>query len=44
MSGYTDDATVRHGLLEGRFPFLQKPLFPEALARKVREVLDAPRS
>jgi DNA-binding response OmpR family regulator len=40
MSGYTDDAIVRYGILEGGTPFLQKPFSPEALARKVREVLD----
>ncbi|MFN2530865.1 MAG: PAS domain S-box protein [Pyrinomonadaceae bacterium] len=39
MSGYTDDAIVRHGVLEDSMPFLQKPFMPEALARKVRESL-----
>jgi CheY-like chemotaxis protein len=41
MSGYTDDAIVRHGLLQGRAAFLQKPFAPDRLARKVRQVLDA---
>ncbi len=42
MSGYTDDAIVRRGVLAEDAAFLQKPFTPEVLARKVREVLDAP--
>jgi CheY-like chemotaxis protein len=39
VSGYTDDAIVRHGMLEPGIAFLQKPFTPQKLARKVREVL-----
>jgi PAS domain S-box-containing protein len=40
MSGYTDDAIVQHGVLEPGLFFLQKPFTPNALVKKVREVLD----
>jgi len=39
MSGYTDDAIVRHGVMERDVPFLQKPFTPERLANKIAEVL-----
>jgi two-component system cell cycle sensor histidine kinase/response regulator CckA len=41
MSGYTDDAITRHGVLEPGLAYVQKPFTPEGIARKVREVLDA---
>jgi PAS domain S-box-containing protein len=39
MSGYTDDAIVHHGVLDGRAAFLEKPFTPDALTMKIREVL-----
>jgi CheY-like chemotaxis protein len=40
-SGYTDDAVVRHGVVETGLHFIQKPFTPAALLLKVRQVLDA---
>jgi DNA-binding NtrC family response regulator len=41
MSGYTDDAIVRHGFLDEKVNFIQKPFDSATLARKAREVLDS---
>jgi len=41
MSGYTDDAIGRHGLLEAGTHFLQKPFTSQQLLVKCREVLSS---
>ncbi len=43
VSGYANDAFVSGGLLEAGTWFLQKPFSPEALAHKVRDILDGDR-
>jgi two-component system cell cycle sensor histidine kinase/response regulator CckA len=40
MSGYTDGAIVRHGVLEPGIAFLQKPIAPQTLVQKIRELLE----
>jgi PAS domain S-box-containing protein len=39
VSGYTDDAVVRHGILRSEAAFLQKPFTMLSLGHKVRDVL-----
>lgn len=41
MSGYTDDAVVRHGVLNRSVNFIEKPFTPLLLAQTVRSVLDS---
>jgi PAS domain S-box-containing protein len=43
MSGYTEDAIVRHGVRDASMMLLGKPFTPADLVSKVREVLDKPR-
>ncbi len=42
VSGHTDNAIAHHGVLEPGLAFLEKPITPLGLLRKVREVLLAP--
>jgi nitrogen-specific signal transduction histidine kinase/CheY-like chemotaxis protein len=42
MSGHTDDAIFHHGVTQAGTGFLQKPFTPDALERRVRELLGNP--
>ncbi len=40
MSGYTDETVIDHGLVDARFPFLQKPITPQSLLTRARQILE----
>ena len=40
MSGYTDEAVLRHGAFDGKTAFIQKPFTAAELTEKVRSMLD----
>ena len=40
-SGYTADIMHQRGILEEGLHFVSKPIMPDVLLRKVREVLDS---
>ena len=40
MSGYTEEIVIRHGVEQEGVAFIQKPLIPNKLVLKLREVLD----
>ena len=41
-SGHTDDAIVKHGVLDPAVPFIPKPFTPVELTAKVRQLLGRP--
>ena len=43
MSGHSETASIRHGVMEDGTDFIEKPFSPQAITRRIREVLDAPR-
>jgi len=44
LSGYTDEAIAQRGVLDSNIALLQKPVTPDLLLDRVREILDAPQS
>jgi CheY-like chemotaxis protein len=42
MTGYADDAALRHGVSQAEVALIEKPFSPRELARKVGQVLDSP--
>jgi len=44
LSGYTEDAIAQHGVLDSSITLLQKPVTPDVLLERVREILEMPQS
>ena len=42
MSGYTEDTILQQGVGDSSYAYFQKPLVPDGLARRIREVLERP--
>ena len=42
VSGYSEDDMSEQGILSADLDFLEKPFTPQALTRKVREVMQPP--
>ena len=42
MSGYSDDAILRHGVKQAAAHFIQKPFSIDALAHRIRDILSTP--
>jgi FixJ family two-component response regulator len=42
VSGYAETTVLRHGAIDVTTRFMQKPFLLKMLAKKIREVLDAP--
>ena len=42
LSGYTEDAIAQHGVLDSNIALLQKPVTPDVLLGRVREILEDP--
>lgn len=41
MSGYTDDAVLRHGVIDSEVTLIKKPFAPDDILKQIREILDA---
>jgi two-component system, cell cycle sensor histidine kinase and response regulator CckA len=44
LSGYSEDAIAQRGALDESTVLLQKPVTPDLLLERIREILEAPQS